>query len=92
MIIDCKTTNSVSVDRELKNVFASLEQPCAAYGNEPVTSLSRIISSASHRAETLLPFHTVETKVRKQLPVISKIPHLGVFAHFTQRFMTYFTP
>lgn len=37
MIIDCKTANSVSVDRESKNVFASLEQPCATHGNEPVT-------------------------------------------------------
>lgn len=91
MMIDCKI-DSVSVDRESKNVFASLVQPCATHGNEPVTSLSRIISSASRHAETPLPFHTVETKVRKQLPVISKIPHLGVFARFTHRFMTYFNP
>lgn len=83
MIIDRKTANSVSVDRESKNVFASLEQPCAAHGNEPVASLSRIISSPSRRAETPLPFHAVETKARKQLPVISKIPNSGVFAHFT---------
>lgn len=62
MIIDCKTANSVSVDRESKNVFAPLEQPCAAPGDEPVTSLSRIISSACRCAETPLPFHTVETK------------------------------
>lgn len=69
----------------------NMHERAAPHGNEPVTSLSEIITNVSQCAEMSLPFHTAKTKARKQVLSISTMSELGVFANIVNSFMTHFT-